>query len=87
MAKLVLALNPRVCEPIENTRAAVFSLRAVSLLMSKQATAMGANVTNRTPEFPSVPPVSNPPSGGFFYGQTLTQGIARKKSKATAPFV
>ena len=31
MAKLILALNPRVCEPIENTRAAVFSLRAVSV--------------------------------------------------------
>jgi hypothetical protein len=65
----------------------VFVASGKRLLMSKQATAMGANVTNRTPEIPSVPPVSNPPSGGFFYGQTLTQGIARKKSKAAAPFV
>ncbi len=86
MAKLILALNPRGCEPIENTRAAVFSLRAVSLLMSKQATAMRANVTTELPKSPQFRQFQTRHQA-FFYGQTLTQGIARKKNKAAAPFV
>jgi len=60
----------------------VFVASGKRLLMSKQAIAMGANVTNRTPEFPSVPPVSNRHQAVFLWTNSDTGNRPKKKQSS-----